>query len=235
MIIPKMYDIELTSSNYNPDASTSITITATATDYNGNPVMGESLTIKHNGTAVGNTVTTNSNGQATVSTTCGSAGTHQFSCKSANCIVTVNPYPIGSIYMSVDDTNPSTLFGGTWSRIENRFLLASGSSYTLKTNGTNTTGGEATHSLTQSEMPRHTHTQNSHYHQMYGNWSTGTGSSSGYINTSNRSVATRNTESTTATNKYTGGNTSIGETAGNGIAHNNMPPYVVVSIWQRTA
>ena len=66
MIIPKMYDIELKSSNYNPDANTGITITATATDYNGNPVIGESLTIKHNGTTIGNAVTTKSATTTTV-------------------------------------------------------------------------------------------------------------------------------------------------------------------------
>lgn len=249
MIIPKMYDVELTSSNYNPDASTSITITATATDYNGNPVIGESLTIKHNGIAVGNAVITNANGQASVVTTCGSGGTHQFSCKSASCIITVNPYPIGSIYISTNSTDPSTLFGGTWTQIEDRFLLASGSSYALKTNGANTTGGEATHSLTESEMPRHTHiqnehnhTQNPHHHDLNRRWSNGTGSDGAYAQASNRSyqsIQTKDTtatnKATTATNKYTGGNTSIGESAGNGVAHNNMPPYLVVSVWERTA
>ena len=35
-------------------------------------------------------------------------------------------YPIGSIYMSIDSISPANLFGGTWERIENRFLLAAG-------------------------------------------------------------------------------------------------------------
>ena len=32
-------------------------------------------------------------------------------------------YPVGSIYMSVSDTSPASLFGGTWERIEGRFLM----------------------------------------------------------------------------------------------------------------
>lgn len=38
-------------------------------------------------------------------------------------------YPVGSIYMSINNVNPSTLFGGTWVQIEDRFLLAAGSAY----------------------------------------------------------------------------------------------------------
>ena len=37
-------------------------------------------------------------------------------------------YPVGSIYMSTNSTNPSTLFGGTWKQIKDRFLLACGDS-----------------------------------------------------------------------------------------------------------
>lgn len=63
-----------------------------------------------------------------------------------------NVWPVGSIYMSVNSTNPGTLFGGTWQQIKDRFLLACGSTYA---NGA--TGGEATHALTVNEMPTHKH------------------------------------------------------------------------------
>ena len=62
-------------------------------------------------------------------------------------------YPVGSIYLSVNNTNPSELFGGTWERIKDKFLLASGDTYS---NGS--TGGSATHTLTTNEMPSHKHT-----------------------------------------------------------------------------
>lgn len=62
-------------------------------------------------------------------------------------------YPIGSIYMSMNATSPSTFFGGTWVKIEGCFLLGSSSSYSL-----GVTGGEAKHTLTVEEMPSHSHT-----------------------------------------------------------------------------
>lgn len=63
-----------------------------------------------------------------------------------------NLYPVGSIYMSVNSTNPSNYFGGTWEQIKDRFLLACGSTYS---NGS--TGGETTHTLTVNEIPSHNH------------------------------------------------------------------------------
>lgn len=115
-------------------------------------------------------------------------------------------YPIGSIYMSVNNTNPSTLFGGTWEQIKDRFLLACGTSYTA-----GATGGEATHKLTINEMPSHSHGLK------YDNiGASGTA----------RSVIAK-----------AGDKTSIGciTNTGGGTAHNNMPPYLAVYVWKRTA
>lgn len=71
-------------------------------------------------------------------------------------------YPIGSIYMSVNNVTPATLFGGTWEQIEDRFLLSAGTTYTAGGTGgaashtpSGTIGG---HALTVSEIPSHTHT-----------------------------------------------------------------------------
>ena len=61
-------------------------------------------------------------------------------------------YPIGSIYWSSNNTNPGTLFGGTWTQIKDRFILAAGDYYS---NGA--TGGAATVTLTVSNMPSHSH------------------------------------------------------------------------------
>jgi len=60
-------------------------------------------------------------------------------------------YPIGSVYMTFDATNPSSLFGGTWEKVEDRFLLGSG------TETLGATGGSATHTLTVDELPTHSH------------------------------------------------------------------------------
>ena len=136
-------------------------------------------------------------------------------------------YPVGAIYMSVNSTNPSDLFGGSWERIEDRFLLASGTTYN---NGS--TGGAATVALTKSQMPRHNHTQASHRHTMSGNYSDGSGSSDAYMYTSDRKLQTRYTEYATPTINHTGGTGNTNADA-NGAAHNNMPPYLAVYIWKR--
>lgn len=70
-------------------------------------------------------------------------------------------YPVGSIYMSVNATNPATFIGGTWARITDVFLLASGNAY-----APGSTGGEAVHTLTTNEMP-------AHEHKSYYYWSSG--------------------------------------------------------------
>lgn len=64
-------------------------------------------------------------------------------------------YPIGAIYQSTSATSPASIIGGTWSAIQNRFLVGAGGSYAV-----NSTGGEASHKLTVNEMPSHTHPQN---------------------------------------------------------------------------
>ena len=122
----------------------------------------------------------------------------------------VNPYPVGAIYMSVDSTNPSTLFGGTWQQIQDTFLLACGSTYTA-----GDTGGEATHTLTEQEIPSHTHRQNANASSAGGS-SSGGGRIDPWVQGNNYG---------TAHVSYTGG----------GQAHNNMPPYLAVYMWQRTA
>lgn len=120
-------------------------------------------------------------------------------------------YPVGSIYMSVSSTSPQTLFGGTWQRIENRFLLAAGSSYAA-----GTTGGEATHKLTVSELPKHTH------RIKLGNADGTTYRVARYIDVS-------------AAWWSGSGNDNMTEEVGGDTAHNNMPPYLAVYIWKRTA
>lgn len=121
-------------------------------------------------------------------------------------------YPVGSIYMSVNATNPKELFGGTWQQIQGRFLLGMSSSYPA-----GSTGGEATHTLTANEMPNHTH-------QYIDYWTVAAASGTG-----RRAVKFNN-------NNYSpeSGGLSTGSSGG-GQPHNNMPPYLAVYIWKRTA
>lgn len=122
--------------------------------------------------------------------------------------------------MSINDANPSTFIGGTWERIKDRFLLAAGDTYAA-----GSTGGEASHTLTVNEMPSHIH------EHIYGV----SGSQEIYFeNNSGRSLGahvgnnTTNPSSDYRTIAYTGN-------AGGSTAHNNMPPYLTVYMWKRTA
>lgn len=120
-------------------------------------------------------------------------------------------YPVGSIYMSVNAADPSKLFSGTaWEKLEGRFLLGSSSTYT---NGS--TGGEATHALTTVEMPTHRH---SIYYPNAG----------GPYGDANISYPEGS-----GVNRTWQAEMCKTEIAGDGVAHNNMPPYLVVNMWKR--
>lgn len=126
--------------------------------------------------------------------------------------IKLDPYPVGAIYISVNDTSPASLFGGTWEVINDRFLLA-GSAAHYKYGST---GGAATVTLTKDQMPQHQH-QFSRVPITTNELSTG-----------NNYYAERST----TTGKLVNQNT---ETQGNTKAHNNMPPYLSVYMWKRTA
>lgn len=115
-------------------------------------------------------------------------------------------YPVGAIYLSVDNTSPASLFGGTWGRIEDTFLLGAGATYIA-----GSTGGEATHTLTIAEMPNHTHTFQTTA------WVNRTG------NIQDCSTLEYIDYEINRQTKATGGSQP----------HNNMPPYLAVYIWQR--
>jgi hypothetical protein len=137
-------------------------------------------------------------------------------------------YPVGAIYLSVDSTSPAALFGGTWERIKDRFLLAAGDTYAAES-----TGGEAKHKLTIDEMPYHEHEQRAFVYG-YSGWpsadippytvafSYGGGS---YFQASG-TVSVNGTM--TSMNSSTSG-------CGGGNPHNNMPPYLAVYMWKRIA
>lgn len=125
-------------------------------------------------------------------------------------------YPVGSIYMSASATSPASLFGGTWESIGGRFLLGADATYAA-----GSTGGEAEHKLTVDEVPSHNHDMPNP------NWTSGE-----YVKTwpAWAPLYTASQESTEVScapgsTQKTGGNQP----------HNNMPPYLAVYMWQRTA
>ena len=73
-------------------------------------------------------------------------------------------YPVGSIYLSVNNVNPSSYFGGTWVAWGSGRVPVGVNTGDGDFNAAEKTGGAKTHTLTVAQMPSHTHTQNSHNH-----------------------------------------------------------------------
>ena len=174
-------------------------------------------------------------------------------------------YPVGSIYMSVNNTDPGTLFGGTWQSIPGRFLVGAGNNNASGNEALNLTagdtGGEKDHPLTASETAakNHSHT--------YAKSKTATDSHTltvseipahkHNINERNNSGTSTGWSYMTENGKYAASGTRIANTGGggghthgigtasattsgnptdaNGTAHNNLPPYLAVYMWKRTA
>lgn len=137
---------------------------------------------------------------------------------------TLDSHPIDSVYISFNHTSPASLFGGTWTRISSRFLYAGTSSSTI-----GTTGGSSTITLTESQIPSHNHPGIYYNSVVKKNAVTlNSGTVSYHVPWGSSSYA----------GDYGAGNGEAelitGNTGGGG-SHNNMPPYITVSIWRRTA
>jgi hypothetical protein len=116
-------------------------------------------------------------------------------------------YPVGSIFLAVNNINPSSFFGGTWEQIKDRFLLCAGSIYKA-----GNTGGEATHTLTVAEMPSHNHEA---------------------VSTSGSDRGLALYPFSMITQNYRLADANVIRPTGGNQPHNNMPPYLVVYAWKR--
>jgi hypothetical protein len=124
-------------------------------------------------------------------------------------------WPVGSVFTAVVATNPATLLGfGAWEAFGAGRVLVGHNAADTDFDTAEETGGAKTHTLTAAEMPAHTHGLT--------RFPTTTGGSSGF--TADTSMSGTPTAVTQAT-----------ASAGGDGAHNNMPPYIVVYLWKRTA
>lgn len=172
-------------------------------------------------------------------------------------------YPVGSIYMSVNDANPSTFFGGTWEAFgQGRVLIGAGegtdANSVKKTFTGGATGGEYEHKLTTAEMPAHNHTASTdntgghthtgtaasagaHKHSLgcyngSGSWLENGVDNNGELRyTATTSSAGAHTHNVTIASSGAHSHTVTVNNTGSGNAHNNLPPYVGVYFWRRTA
>ena len=135
-------------------------------------------------------------------------------------------FPVGTILMTMTNTNPSTYIGGTWVALNDVFLLAAS-----ETHPAGETGGAEEVTLTASQLP-------AHRHYTINMAKAEAGVSPDYQHT----VARYDRENTSwddchyqlngISNEANGGRTSP---TGSGEAHDNMPPYLAVYTWKRTA
>lgn len=157
------------------------------------------------------------------------------------------PFPINSIFLSLDNSNPAMLFlGTTWQKQEGRFLLGSNSAYTL-----GSTGGSSTTTLSKENLPN--------VKLQIDSFSLGKGTqeitgdfyTSNYIGYAGSGAFYRkqsglgghggdsssgNKIGFQASKSWTGISTSAAPytaNMGDSTPFNNMPPYLVVNIWKR--
>nr|DAD86380.1 MAG TPA: baseplate protein [Siphoviridae sp. ctZpP9] len=129
-------------------------------------------------------------------------------------------------WVSPDPTSPASLFGGTWERIKDTFILAAGDTYAA-----GISGGEAEHTLTESEIPAHEHQQNAYVVSSVFTEKTNIpdrGLSYPYENVN----VYYSTGTVNGAGNFNGISTG---SVGMGSPHNNMPPYVTVYVWKRIA
>lgn len=128
-------------------------------------------------------------------------------------------YPVGSIYMSANNVSPQTFLGGSWAKIEGRFLLAADSAHPA-----GSTGGKESQTVSLQQIP-------DHYHSI----STGDGSGAGYNYPGYAAIVTQNAGESPS-NAYA---CNTGYVAGRNNADqqplSTMPPYLAVYMWKRTA
>ena len=133
------------------------------------------------------------------------------------------PYmPIGSLYFTTNNVNPSTYFGGSWERYGKGRTIVSLDENQTEFNAINKTGGTKTHTLIVDEMPSHNHS-----FKRNGNYSNGVMIDTGKTGQWGSAIIQ-------VSGNYTAQPSSVSiDSTGGGKAHNNLQPYICVYVWRR--
>lgn len=149
-------------------------------------------------------------------------------------------WPIGAIYISVVNENPSKYFGGTWVSFGAGKCLVGVDTSQSEFNTVQKTGGDKTVTLSLSQIPAHNHSfsgssgsAGSHTHELKGYEKSTASGSTGYRpgGSGNASAGDIIKSAGAHTHSISG---TIGNSGG-GQAHNNLQPYITVYFWRRTA
>lgn len=150
-------------------------------------------------------------------------------------------YPVGSIYITTVNSVPPLLAANkTWvAESVGRTIIGAGGAWIA-----GSIGGETRTTLLLNQMPSHNHGGGSHYHNIASSTVANGGpniSESSYIshdggpNSSNREYRFTTDAEAVAPNRGRTSTKSVISTQGNNATHNNMPPYLVMYIFKRTA
>jgi len=197
--------------------------------------------LKDSGTEFGSLQNTSGNliiksGTTTAATFSGANVTFAGTVSDANGNLAQSAYPVGAVFIAVVSTNPSSLLGfGTWSAFGTGRMLVGIDSSDSDFNTVEETGGAKTVTLSASQIPEHTHSLYVSEYQGGDDCAWSNGASSGHVGGNN---INRNTRTSSANSSkgalITGGSAQELGTSG-GSAHDNMPPYIAVYMWKRTA
>jgi microcystin-dependent protein len=149
-------------------------------------------------------------------------------------------FPVGSVV--IRDAAPSR---GTWEAFAPGRVMVGLDAGDADFDTAGEMGGAKTVTLTEAQMPVHTHVQDAHGHavtdpghaHVQGVNSTATGGLSGYTaDTSTNTRVNSGYSTSSATTGLTVNNAAaVNQNAGGGEAHSNLQPYIVVKAWRRTA
>lgn len=154
-------------------------------------------------------------------------------------------YPVGSIYMSINATNPASLFGGTWEQWGKGRVPVGVDDSQTEFNAAGKVGGFKTHTLTAYEIPAHAHvvpqysgatsTGGNHTHGARYDRDAATGTGKGrYFPTGTTEKSNFTTASGSHNHTFTVGQRNTNATGGS-LAHNNLQPYITCYMWRRIA